>query len=114
MTIQYDIEAQRQIGEIFKYGKKKFGILTALRFKEGIRKKISMLKDNPLTGSIEWELTDEEHEYRFLLVKPYKIIYSVKGDIIRIHLFWHTHRDPDILRNYPIGVCEAVAPYGKE
>lgn len=41
MTIQYDIEAQRQIGEIFKYGKKK-------------------------------------------------------------------------LRNYPIGVCEDVAPYGKE
>lgn len=32
-----------------------------------------MLKDNPLIGSIEWELTDEEHEYRFLLVKPYKI-----------------------------------------
>jgi hypothetical protein len=38
-----------------------------------------MLKDNPLIGSIEWELTDEEHEYRFLLVKPYKIIYSVKN-----------------------------------
>jgi hypothetical protein len=57
-------------------------------------------------------LTDEEHEYRFLLVKPYKIIYSVKGDIIRIHFFWHIHRNPDILKDYPIGVCEEAPPYG--
>ena len=112
MKIQYDIEARRQIGEIFKYVKVKFGTQTALKYKEKLREKINTLKQNPLIGNIEWMLTDEEHEYRFLLVKPYKIIYSVKGDIIRIHLFWHIHRNPDILKDYPIGVCEEVPPYG--
>ena len=109
MKIQYDIEARRQIGEIFKYGKVKFGTQTALKYKEKLREKINTLKQNPLIGNIEWMLTDEEHEYRFLLVKPYKIIYSVKGDIIRIHLFWHIHRNPDILKDYPIGVCEEAS-----
>ena len=114
MTIQYDIVAQRQIGEIFKYGKKTFGIRTALVFKEKIRERINSLKQNPLIGGIEWLLTDGEHEYRYLLVNPYKIIYSIKDDVIRIHLFWHTHRSPDTLKDYPIGVCEEVTPYGKE
>ena len=38
MKIQYDIEARRQIGEIFKYGKVKFGIQIALKYKEKLMK----------------------------------------------------------------------------
>jgi plasmid stabilization system protein ParE len=108
MKIQYDIEARRQIGEIFKYGKVKFGTQIALKYKEKLREKINTLKQNPLIGNIEWMLTDEEHEYRFLLVKPYKIIYSVKGDIIRIHLFWHIHRNPDILKDYQDKIFQKI------
>ena len=37
MKIQYDIEARRQIGEIFKYGKVKFGTQIALKYKEKLR-----------------------------------------------------------------------------
>lgn len=40
MKIQYDIEARRQIGEIFKYGKVKFGTQIALKYKEKLREKI--------------------------------------------------------------------------
>lgn len=112
MKIQYDIEARRQIEEIFRFGKTKFGTRTALRYKEKLIERINALKQNPFIGSIEWLLTDKVHEYRFILVKPYKVIYSVKGDVIRIHLFWHTHRDPDTLRDYPIAVCEEAPPYG--
>ena len=43
MKIQYDIEARRQIGEIFKYGKVKFGIQIALKYKEKLREKINSL-----------------------------------------------------------------------
>ena len=44
MKIQYDIEARRQIGEIFKYGKVKFGTQIALKYKEKLREKINTLK----------------------------------------------------------------------
>mgnify|MGYP002893851138 CR=1 FL=1 len=51
MKIQYDIEARRQIGEIFKYGKVKFGTQIALKYKEKLREKINTLKQNPLIGN---------------------------------------------------------------
>ena len=97
MKIAYDIEARRQIGEIFRYGKKKFGTSTALKYKEAIRHTILHLKQHPFMGSIEGNLSDTKHEYRYLLVKPYKIIYSVKDETVRIHFFWHTSQDPDTL-----------------
>lgn len=95
--IIYDTQARRQIGEIYRYGKEHFGPNTALRFKEAIRQAIASLKQTPLIGSVEQELTTNEHEYRFLQVKPYKIIYSVADDTIRIHLFWHTSRNPQAM-----------------
>lgn len=92
--ITYDRQACQQIEEIYHYGKAHFGPNTALRYKATIRQSISLLKSNPLAGSIEHELSDETHEYRYLLVKPYKIIYSVKDEFIRMHFLWHTSRNP--------------------
>lgn len=50
MKIAYDIEARRQIGEIFRYGKKKFGTNTALKYKEAIRHTIFHFKTAPVYG----------------------------------------------------------------
>lgn len=100
MKIVYDIEAREQVGEIFRYGKEHFGWNAAMRYKNTLRKSISALKQNPLMGCVEQELCDGgSTEYRYLLVKPYKVIYSVKGDVIRVHLFWHTSREPRTLAN---------------
>lgn len=92
--ITYDRQVRQQMEDIFHYGKTHFGLHTALRYKATIRQSISILKSNPLAGSIEHELSDDAHEYRYLLVKPYKIIYSVKDDFVRIHFLWHTSRNP--------------------
>ena len=51
MKIQYDIEARRQIGEIFKYGKVKFGTQIALKYKEKLREKNKYFK----TESLNWQ-----------------------------------------------------------
>ncbi len=84
MKLQYDIEAKRQLREIFDYSKERFGLHTAYKFRDAIRQKINTLKQHPFIGSIEWQLTTSEYEYRYLLLKPYKIIYSIKDDVIRI------------------------------
>ncbi len=85
---------------------------TAWIFRDAVRQKVNHLKLHPFIGSIEWQLTTSAHEYRYLLLKPYKIIYSDKDDVIRIHLFWHTRRNPNSLVNYPIGLNEPSEPYG--
>ncbi|HJA83255.1 MAG TPA: type II toxin-antitoxin system RelE/ParE family toxin [Candidatus Bacteroides intestinavium] len=92
--IIYDTQARQQIGEIYRYGKERFGPQTAARFKETLRQTIALLKQHPLMGSVEPELSTDCHEYRYLLVNPYKVIYSVTDETVRIHLLWHTGRDP--------------------
>ena len=72
--IIYDTQAQQQIGEIYRYGKERFGPQTAARFKETLRQTIALLKQHPLMGSVEPELSTDCHEYRYLLVNPYKVI----------------------------------------
>lgn len=92
--IVYDNQAQRQIEEAYRYGKEHFGPRTAARFKEALRKSIALLKQHPLMGSVEPELSTGRREYRYLLVRPYKIVYSFADETVRIHLLWHTSRSP--------------------
>ena len=94
MVIQYAPRAQKDLTDIYEYGKETFGIRTSKRFIEKIRKNIKVLKHSPYIGLIEESLSAEKQEYRSLLVSPYKIIYSVMENTVRIHFLWHTSRNP--------------------
>lgn len=72
------------------------GILRDLR--NGFKRKLSLLADNPAIGSIEPSLENTGYEYRRLVIKPYfKVIYIVEGDNIYLTDIWDTRRDPSIL-----------------
>ncbi len=110
MKILFDIEAKEQLREIFIYSKENYGLRHAHQYIASIRNKIDSLKTFPLQGNIEWQLTTADHEYRYLLQKPYKIIYSIKDKTIRIHLFWHSRRNPSTMSTATFGVCEPSIP----
>ncbi len=84
----------------------------AQRYITEMRERMNLLKLFPTMGNIEQSLTTTEYEYRYMYHKPYKIIYSVQESVIRIHLFWHTYRNPDDLSEYTFGVCESQPMYG--
>ena len=77
-------------GSITPMGKK--GIKT---FYATFKNHKSLLPMNPLMGSQEPLLSEK---YRSIVLHPLvKMIYSIDNDIIYIHDFWNTLRDPNYL-----------------
>ena len=77
-------------GNITSMGKK--GIKS---FYITFKKHKSLLPLNPLMGSQEPLLSEK---YRSIVLYPLvKMIYSIDNDIIYIHDFWNTLRDPNYL-----------------
>ena len=84
MLINWSVIATKQLKKIHHYYSIKSNIRVANRIIEGIIKKVSKLKDNPLIGVREELLKDTGYEFRFLVEGNYKIIYYVSSDSISI------------------------------
>lgn len=100
MTIVFDPLFKIQLAEVYKFGKKQFGKKIADKYKLEIRDTIKLLKRNPEMGQEEYTLCNKNYTYRYLLVLPYKIIYSIREDTIRVHLLWHTSQSPEKMIAY--------------
>jgi toxin ParE1/3/4 len=55
-----------------------------------VRAGVERLTDFPLSGRIVPER--KAHGYREIIVAPYRIVYSVVGDDVRILRVWHGRR----------------------
>lgn len=97
MRVIYDEIAKFQILDAVEYGRQEFDPLTAMRFRKRLRSLIQNLKRTPWIGKVEKALSDECSTYRSVNMEPFKIIYSVKGNSLRIHLLWNTRKDPNDL-----------------
>lgn len=100
MKVEWSLKAQQRVIEALEYCLKEFGEKVTDRFAEELERKALQLSNNPEMGPVEPLLQQEETTFRYLLVKPYKLIYSVseEHDTIYIATLFNTLQSPSKLR----------------
>lgn len=88
--------SEAQLDEIYEYYKKKASIRVAAKIVIGIIKETEKLIKAPFIGQDEELLKDRENQYRYLLFKNYKVIYSVdeQNGFIKIADVFDTRQNP--------------------
>lgn len=83
--------------EFLTYGKREFGLRSAIKMNEQIESYVHSLANNPNLGSIEPLLQGRKKEYCSLVVHTLiKLIYWVDKEKARIYIadLWQTRREP--------------------
>ena len=88
--------AEKKIDEIFQYYKTEASTGIAKKLISNIINATAILTDSPHVGQIEELLLERSEEYRYLLYKNYKIIYSVDMNtgFIKIADIFDTRQNP--------------------
>ena len=100
MKIIWSGFAQKKLKNILEYYKIKATPKVAQRIVSGIVKTTLSLRDQPYIGTIEQQLKGRNKQYRYMVYKKYKIIYSVnlENDTIEITDVFDTRQNPDKLK----------------
>lgn len=102
MKIIWSDFAQVQLQNILHYYQIVATPKIAQKIVAGIVETTFILKDQPYIGTIAQRLRDRNKEYRYMVYKNYKIIYSVESEnnLIKITDVFDTRQNPDkITRN---------------
>ena len=88
--------AETQLDEIYDYYEKKASTEVAKKLVKGIINEPKKLIKSPLIGQKEELLKQRETEYRYLIFKNYKLIYSVdnQNGYIKIADIFDTRQNP--------------------
>lgn len=100
-VVIYRAKARRDLGRIYMYGVKEFGIRTAEKMMHQIDYCVLLLSLNPKLGKVEPILVGHRYEYRSLVVHPhFKLIYYINKDKDRIVItnLWDTRQEPQALK----------------
>ena len=99
MQVEVSKRAQRQWLRILTYYNEMGGQRAAANLHQKYLKKQDRLLKHPESGFPEPLLSDRNIQYRASIINEYyKIIYYVKGDILRIAAFWDMRMHPDKLK----------------
>lgn len=92
--------AETQLDEIYDYYKKKASSRVAKKLVKEIVNAPNMLIKTPQIGQKEELLLQRETEYRYLVFKNYKLIYSVETEngLIKIADVFDTRQNPPKLQ----------------
>ena len=72
-----------------------FGSKANEEFLQEVQHVSDLLEDNPFLGPVEPLLAHKPQQYRSIVVSSLnKIVYYVKGNIIKITAFWDTRKEP--------------------
>ena len=96
MKIAWSEFAETQLDEIYDYYLKKAGEKTASNLIVSIIRHADYLCENPKAGQLEELLKDRKTEYRYIVYKNYKIIYSIDEQLqfIKIADVFDTRQNP--------------------
>ena len=88
--------AERQLDEIFEYYVENASLKVAKNLLQKLLAEPNRIMDNPEMLQIEELLIDRQDEYRYIVCKNYKIIYSIdyKSQLIKIADVFDTRQNP--------------------
>ena len=88
--------ASDQLDNIFDYYKKRVSLIVSLKIAQSIIIDIEKLENNPFIGQHEEFLKNRKLEYRSLISKNYKIVYTIddSNQIIKIYDIFDTRQNP--------------------
>ena len=89
-----------QLDEIFEYYENETSLSVAIEIIQGILNKPEILRKSPFIGQKEPLLKERKIEYRYLVLKSFKIIYSVdeKNAEIRVADVFDTRQFPEKIK----------------
>lgn len=92
--------AESQVDEIFDYYKEKASLRVATNLLRGIVNAPNKLIKAPYIGQEEELLEDREIQYRYIVFKNYKLIYSVdvENGFIKIADVFDTRQNPQKMK----------------
>ena len=92
--------AEIQLDEIYEYYEKEASIRVATKIVTGIIKESEKLIKASFIGQEEELLKEREIQYRYLVFKNYKVIYSVdeQNELIKIADVFDTRQNPPKLK----------------
>jgi toxin ParE1/3/4 len=82
------------LSEIFLFLEITINIEKAEEITTKLYQRVDDLFDFPEMGTTAYDRHDIKSQYRYLVEKPYKILYSVLNDIIYIEAVYDTRQDP--------------------
>jgi toxin ParE1/3/4 len=82
------------LSEIFLFLEITINIDKAEEITTKLYRRVNDLLDFPEMGTIAYDRYGMKSNYRYLVEKPYKILYSVVNDIVYIEAVYDTRQDP--------------------
>ncbi|MBQ6769170.1 MAG: type II toxin-antitoxin system RelE/ParE family toxin [Prevotella sp.] len=99
MQVEVSKRAQQQWFRILVYYNEMGGERAAANLHQKYLQKQKRLLKYPESGTPEPQLRDRKIQYRFVIINDYyKMIYYVRGEVLRIAAFWDMRMHPDKLR----------------
>jgi toxin ParE1/3/4 len=86
--------AVEDLSEIFLFLEITTNIDKAEEITTKLYRRVEDLLDFPEMGTIAYDRYGMKSDYRYLVEKPYKILYSVLNDIVYIEAIYDTRQDP--------------------
>lgn len=103
MTLEWSVEANREVREIYEYLLDKAGERRASKILKRIYSHVQILESNPQAGQLEPIIDDLAKGYRRLVEGNYKILYYIKDEtVVRISAVFDCRMDPAKIRKIKI------------
>lgn len=102
MTVLWSDSAISDLQVIHDYYLTTASLKVARKIVDAIVDKTFYLSDNPRIGQIEELLKHKKAEIRYLVEKPYKIVYLIEEQIVLIAAVFDCRQDPEKLKEKSI------------